>query len=113
MRHFLKTIQPYLKQVSGLLLIGSLGGLVMNTTVVLPAILLGRAIDAAIAWGEGQAASFGVLLAGATYVGATILYQGARLVKRWGLRTGHQRIAASIRAGALRGVLGWPFEKLG
>ena len=39
-RRFLKAIIPYLKQVSGLLLIGSLGGLVMNTTVVLPAILL-------------------------------------------------------------------------
>ncbi len=112
MRHFLKTLKPYLKQVSGLLVIGSLGGLVMNTTVVLPAILLGRAIDAAIALGEGRGSNDDVLLAGATYVGATLLYQSARLVKRWGLRIGHQRIVASIRADALRGVLAWPLEKL-
>ena len=112
MRRFLKAIQPYLKQVSGLLVIGSLGGLVMNTTVVLPAILLGRAIDTAIAWGEGRGTNNDVLLAGATYVGATVLYQSARLVKRWGLRIGHHRIVASVRADALRGVLTWPLEKL-
>ena len=40
-RRFLKALVPYLKQVAGLLLIGSIGGLVMNTAVVLPAILLG------------------------------------------------------------------------
>ncbi len=111
-RQFLKAILPYLKQVRGLLLIGSLGGLVMNTTVVLPAILLGRTIDTAMAWGKGRAASRDVLWAGLAYAGAMALYQSARLVKRWGLRIGNQRILASVRADALRGVLAWPMEKL-
>jgi len=111
-RRFLKAIIPYLKQVIGLLVIGSLGGLVMNTAVVLPAILLGRAIDTAMAWGKGQATSRDVLWSGLAYAGAMALYQSARLVKRWGLRIGNQRIQASIRADALRGVLVWPMEKL-
>ena len=111
-QRFLKAIIPYLKQVSGLLIVGSAGGLVMNTVVVLPAILLGRLIDTAMAVGEGEATSQDVLLAGAAYAGAMVLYQGARLVKRWGLRMGNQRIAASVRADALRGVLDWPMERL-
>jgi len=111
-RRFLEAIIPYLKQVLGLLTVGSVGGLVMNTAVVLPAILLGRTIDTVTAWGEGQATSRDVLLSGLAYAGAMALYQGARLVKRWGLRIGNQRIQASIRADALRGVLAWPMEKL-
>ena len=111
-RRFIKTVLPYLRQVAGLLLVGSVGGLVMNTAVVLPAILLGRTIDTATAWGEGRATSREVLWAGLAYVGAMALYQSARLVKRWGLRMGNQRIQASVRADALRGVLAWPMEKL-
>jgi ATP-binding cassette subfamily B multidrug efflux pump len=111
-QRFLKAIVPYLKQVAGLLVVGSVGGLVMNTAVVLPALLLGRLIDTAMAWGEGNGTSHNVLTAGAAYVGAMALYQGARLVKRWGLRMGNQRIAASVRADALRGVLNWPMERL-
>jgi ABC-type multidrug transport system fused ATPase/permease subunit len=110
---FLKAIVPYLKQVAGLLLLGSLGGLVMNTAVVLPPILLGRAIDAATAWGSGQATAAEVGQAGLAYAGAMAFYQAARLVKRWGLRVANQRIMASVRADALRGVLDWPMERLG
>jgi ABC-type multidrug transport system fused ATPase/permease subunit len=116
-RRFLDSILPYLKQVAGLLIIGSIGGIVMNTAVVLPAVLLGRAIDAATATGysppvQGRVQSADVLRAGLAYAGAVALYQGARVVKRWGLRVGNQRIMASVRADALRGVLDWPIEQL-
>ena len=94
------------------MILGSLGGIVMNTAVVLPAILLGRAIDTATAWNAGQATGADVLHAGLLYVGGMALYQGARLVKRWGLRVGNQRIVASVRADALRGVLDWPLEEM-
>ena len=77
------------------MILGSLGGIVMNTAVVLPAILLGRAIDTATAWNAGQGTGADVLRAGLLYVGGMALYQGARLVKRWGLRVGHQRIMAA------------------
>ncbi len=84
----------------------------MNTAVVLPAVLLGRAIDAAKAWASGQGEGTSVLWAGLAYAGSMALYQGARLVKRWGLRVGNQRIMASMRADALRGVLFWPMDRL-
>lgn len=103
---------PYFKQVAGLLVVGSLGGIVMNMAVVLPAILLGRAIDTATAWASGQREGAAVLRAGLAYAGGMAFYQAARLVKRWGLRVGHQRIVASVRADALRGVLAWPMEHL-
>lgn len=111
-KRFLRAIWPYFKQASGLLILGSLGGIVMNTAVVLPAILLGRAIDTATAWAGSQGEGAAVLWAGLAYVGGMALYQGARLVKRWGLRVGNQRIMASVRADALRGVLAWPTERL-
>jgi ATP-binding cassette subfamily B multidrug efflux pump len=111
-RRYLKALVPYLKQVAGLLLVGSIGGLVMNTAVVLPAILLGRTIDLATARGKGDATGSDVLWAGLAYAGGMVLYQGARLVKRWGLRIGNRRIIAAIRADALRGILAWPMAKL-
>jgi ATP-binding cassette subfamily B multidrug efflux pump len=111
-RRFLQAVWPYLKQVSGLLLIGSLGGIIMNTAVVLPAVLLGRAIDTATGWSAGRSTGADVLWAGVAYAGGMAVYQGARLVKRWGLRVGHRRIVASVRADALRGVLAWPLERL-
>ena len=111
-RRFLRAIIPYMKQVAGLLTIGSVGGLVMNTAVVLPAILFGRTIDMALDWSQDQAGSGDVWRAGLAYAGATAFYQGARLVKRWGLRMANQRIMANVRADALRGVLNWPMEKL-
>ncbi len=85
-RKFLRAIWPYLKQVSGLLFLGSLAGIVMNTAVVLSAVLLGRAIDTAMAWTDGQGRGTDLLPAGLAYAGAIALFQGTRLVKRWGLR---------------------------
>jgi ABC-type multidrug transport system fused ATPase/permease subunit len=108
---FLRAMLPYFRQVAGLLTVGSLGGLVMNTAVVLPAVFLGRLIDTAMAWGKGQATGRQVLIGGAAYAGVVALYQGARLIKRWGMRMANQRILASIRANALRGVLHWPAER--
>ena len=49
MRYYLWEIRPYFRQVAGQLVLGSIAGFIMNTAVVLPAILLGQAIDAALA----------------------------------------------------------------
>jgi len=111
-RRFLQALLPYLKQVSGLMILGSIGGIIMNTAVVLPAILLGRAIDTATAWAVGQSTGGDVLRAGLIYTGGMAIYQSARLLKRWGLRVGHHRIVASIRADAMRGVLAQPLNQL-
>ncbi len=66
---FLWDMRPYLRQVAGQLVLGSLAGIAMNTAVVLPAILLGRAIDRALAFERGQAASADVALGGARLPG--------------------------------------------
>ena len=42
--NYLWEMRPYFRQVAGQFVLGSLCGIVMNTAVVLPAILLGRAM---------------------------------------------------------------------
>ena len=105
-RHYLWELRPYFRQAGGALVLGSLAGIVMNTAVVLPAILLGRAIDTALALERGHAVPGDVALAALLYVGGTLLTEVPRIVKRWWLITANARIRASIRADALRGVLG-------
>ncbi len=109
---YLWELRPYFRQVSGQLLIGSLGGIVMNTAVVLPAILLGRAVDTVVDFGDGAASHLNVALAAAAYAGAMAAHQAPRIVKRFWLMTANMRIRSSLRADALRGVLGWPIGRL-
>ncbi|MBI1802085.1 MAG: ABC transporter ATP-binding protein, partial [Chloroflexi bacterium] len=83
MIRFLWAMRPYFRQVAGELLVGSVAGILMNTLVVLPAILLGRAIDAALAAGRGEAAAGAVGWAALAFVGGTLLTEGPRVFKRW------------------------------
>jgi ABC-type multidrug transport system fused ATPase/permease subunit len=53
MSYYLLEMRPYFRQVAGQLGLGSIAGIIMNTAVVLPAILLGQAIDAALALERG------------------------------------------------------------
>src|SRR5215207_6187425 len=112
MKHYLWNMRPYFRQVAGALVLGSAAGIVMNTAVVLPAILLGRAIDVALALSRGQATARDVGWAGLTFVGGTLLSEGPRMLKRWWLITANARIRANVRADALRGVLALPLAEL-
>jgi hypothetical protein len=71
MSHYLWAMRGYFRQVAGALVLGSLAGIVMNTAVVLPAILLGRAIDAALALDRGQTTPSAVGWAALAFVGGT------------------------------------------
>jgi ABC-type multidrug transport system fused ATPase/permease subunit len=84
----------------------------MNTMVVLPAILLGRAIDVTLAFEKGQASIQDITWAALAFLSGTLATQVPRLGKRWWLITANGRIAANLRADALRGVLNWPMEHL-
>src|SRR5215212_10275173 len=84
----------------------------MNTMVVLPAILLGRAIDVTLAFEKGQASLQTIAWAALAFLGGTLATQVPRLGKRWWLITANGRLAANLRADALRGVLDWPMERL-
>ncbi|MGH7333586.1 MAG: ABC transporter ATP-binding protein [Candidatus Rokuibacteriota bacterium] len=105
---FLGEMRPYFRQVAGQLVLGSLAGIVMNTAVVLPAILLGRAIDCVLAFERGQTGSAAVGWAALAFLGGTLLTEVPRMGKRWWLMTANARIRANVRADAFRGVLAWP-----
>jgi ATP-binding cassette subfamily B protein len=109
---YLWKLRPYLRQVAGELVLGSLAGIVMNTAVVLPAILLGNAIDKALALERGEATPEEVTLAALLLIGGTLLTEGPRVLKRWWLMTANARIRANLRADALRGALSRPIADL-
>jgi ATP-binding cassette, subfamily B, multidrug efflux pump len=109
---YLWKLRPYFRQVAGALVLGSLAGILMNTAVVLPAILLGRAIDTALALEKGQATPDEMTIAVLLLVGGTLLTEGPRVLKRWWLITANLRIRANLRADALRGALSRPIADL-
>src|SRR3989440_8878602 len=112
MSYYLWELRPYFRQVTGQLVLGSVAGIVMNTAVVLPAILLGQAIDAALAVERGDMGAGAVGWAALAFVGGTLLTEVPRIVKRWWLMTANARIRANIRADAWRGVIAWPMARL-
>jgi len=109
---YLWKLRPYFRHVAGELTLGSLAGIVMNTAVVLPAILLGNAIDKALALERGEATADEVTLAALLLVAGTLLTEGPRVAKRWWLMTANARIRANLRADALRGALSRPLADL-
>src|SRR6058998_148657 len=109
---FLWEMRRYYRQVAGQLVLGSVAGIIMNTAVVLPAILLGRAIDRALSWERGAATAADVGWAALAFVAGTLLTELPRIAKRWWLMTANARIRANVRADAFRGVLAWPMANL-
>jgi len=84
----------------------------MNTAIVLPAILLGWAIDAALAFERGEGGPGAVGWAPLALLCGTLLTEGPRIAKRWWLMTANTRIRANIRGDTLRGVIAWPLARL-
>lgn len=111
-QHYLWDLRPYFRQVAGQLILGSLCGIVMNTAIVLPAILLGRAIDTALAFERGQADANAVSWAALAFVGGTLATEGPRVLKRWWIFSGIGRMMSSLRVDAMRGVLDWSMAQL-
>src|SRR5262245_64931861 len=95
---FLLAMRPYFRQVAGQLALGSLAGFVMNTAVVLPAILLGRAIDRALAFDRGEATSADVAWAALAFLGGTLLTEVPRMTRRWWVEPANARIHANVRS---------------
>jgi ABC-type multidrug transport system fused ATPase/permease subunit len=111
-RHYLWQARVYYRQVAGLLLVGSLFGMVMNVSVALPPVLLGAAIDATLACGAGASGPQAVLWAALAYAGGATLHAIARVGKRWYLRAAVRRTVFAMRNDALRGLLAAPLEWL-
>jgi ATP-binding cassette, subfamily B, multidrug efflux pump len=111
-RHYLWELRPYFRQVAGALTLGSLAGIVMNTTVVLPALLLGHAIDTVLALQRGETTAAAVVRAVLLLFAGTMASEGPRMLKRWWLGTANARIRANLRADAVRGILSRPLAEL-
>ncbi|HUG21761.1 ABC transporter ATP-binding protein [Piscinibacter sp.] len=112
MSHYLWALKPYYRQVAGQLLLGSLAGIAMNTAVVLPAVFLGRAIDAATLFARGELTRAALVQTILLFIAATLATELPRVGKRWWLMTANARIRANLRADALRGVMAWPMSTL-
>ncbi|NQW18760.1 MAG: ABC transporter ATP-binding protein [Chloroflexi bacterium] len=110
--YYLWEMRPYFRQVAGQLVVGSIAGIMMNTAVVLPAIFLGRAIDAVLEFERGEVGAGNVAWAALAFAGGVALYEVPRVGKRWWLLTANARIRANMRANALRGVIIWPMAQL-
>ncbi len=108
---YLWELRPYFRPVAGQLLLGSIGGLLSNLAVVLPVVLLGRAIDAVVALDRGQGSAAGVRRAGAVLVVGTVVFEATKMVKRWWLNTAWATMKANLRSDAFRGVLAWPMAR--
>ena len=104
-RTYLWRLRPYYRQIAGLLAIGSLCGLVMNVAVVLPALLLGHAINVVSAFEHGHASSRAVAWSALLFLAGTAATEVPRVGKRYWLGVARARFAASVRADALRGAL--------
>jgi ATP-binding cassette, subfamily B, multidrug efflux pump len=109
---FLWALRPYFRQVAGLLVVGSVCGILMNVFIVLPAVCLGRAINTVLAYQDGHASSAAVGRAAVVFVVATMATEVPRIGKRWWLGVARTRFQANVRADALRGVLAWPMDRL-
>jgi ATP-binding cassette, subfamily B, multidrug efflux pump len=84
----------------------------MNVAIVLPAVFLGRAVNAVLAFHKGTLAASGVMVAALLFVAATAATQVPRIGKRYWLGLARARFQANVRSDALRGVLGWPMDRL-
>jgi ATP-binding cassette subfamily B multidrug efflux pump len=105
-------MRPYARQVAGLLTIGSLCGVLMNTAVVLPAVLLGHAVDTVLAHDRGEVDGDAVTRAVLLLIAGTLATEVPRIGKRYWLGVCRNRIKANVRADAVGGVLSWPADRL-
>jgi ATP-binding cassette subfamily B multidrug efflux pump len=109
---FWRALRPYVRQVAGLFVVGSLCGIIMNTTVVLPSVLLGHAVDVVLKVRHDAAGGAAVISAVLLLVAGSLATELPRVPKRWLLGVCNTRIRANVRADLLRGVLFWPAERL-
>jgi len=98
-------LRPYARRSAGLLVIGSVAGILMNTAVVLPSVALGHAVDMVEAYDRGQVDAHAVSIACLLLVAAALATEIPRIGKRFWLGVARSRICADLRSDALVGVL--------
>lgn len=108
-----RSFWKYFKEQWSWLVFGSIGGVIANTSVVLPPLLLGRAIDQAERYLNGGGAAARRTLYGVVglYVVAILVYAGGRTAKRYGFRGMAASINCRLRADLLDAVFAWPMPR--
>ena len=110
---FIWRLRIYYRRVLLLAIVGSACGIVMNTAAVLPPVMLGRAIDAALALEQQTGTVEAVSQAALLFILATVATEGPRIGKRWGLRSAVARVLSEVRLDAMTNVLRhWPMARL-
>jgi ABC-type multidrug transport system fused ATPase/permease subunit len=104
-RHYLLQLRPYYRQLSGLIVVGSLCGIAMNVAVILPPLLLGNAINMVQDAQRGTGTTAQVAVAALLLILGSAATEVPRVGKRYWLGVARTRFMASVRADALRGVL--------
>src|SRR5712692_7314630 len=94
---FLWRMRPYVRQVTGEVVLGSVCGFIMNTAVVLPAVLLGRAVDQVVALSRGETTPAAVTLAALLFVAGTLATEVPRIGKRCRVFAGYHRSGTNVR----------------
>lgn len=84
----------------------------MNTAIVLPAVLLGHAVDTVSAYASGRATADEVRTACLLLVAGTMATEIPRIGKRFWLGVARSRISADLRSDALIGVLARPADRM-
>lgn len=108
----LRPLRQYFRHVAGLLLIGSLAGIVMNTAVVLPSVLLEHAVDTVASFRTGQVQATSVATACLLLVAGTLATELPQSASATGSGVAPSRITADLRSDAFAGVLNWPGDRL-
>jgi ATP-binding cassette, subfamily B, multidrug efflux pump len=101
-------MEPYARRSAGLLVIGSVAGILMNTAVVLPSVALGHAVDTVEAYDRGQVDAHTVTSACLLLLAAALATEIPRIGKRFWLGVARSRVCADLRSDALVGVLTRP-----
>ena len=104
-RRYLWSLRSYFRNSAGLLTLGSACGILMNVAVVLPALLLGHAINVIVAVDHHRVARRAIGVAALLFVAGTAATEVPRIGKRYWLGVARSRFIASVRADSLSGTL--------
>lgn len=115
MRHFFSKMWPFIRRSLNWVLVGSVGGFLMNLLASAVPVVLGWAIDSALAIEHTPGDPtvrvrlvHNLLL----FAGASALYSAFRVAKRLGFRYMDNRMKRHLREAALANVMRWPVAQL-
>ncbi|MBI2505095.1 MAG: ABC transporter ATP-binding protein [Candidatus Latescibacteria bacterium] len=115
MRHFFTVMWPFIRRSLNWVLVGAIGGFLMNVLASAVPVALGKALDSALAIEHAPGdPTLRVRLIHhlLLFAGASALYSAFRVAKRLGFRYMDNRMKRHLREAALSSVMRWPMPQL-